>query len=86
MEPYDCSTDPIDYLESYKALMMIQGATDVLLCLDFSVIIRKATRAWYFGLQPGSIYSFEQLKQSFVAYFSINRRMPRMFDSLFSIK
>ena len=86
IEPYDGSTDPIDHLESYKAVMMIQETTDTLLCIDFLTIIRKATRAWYFGLQSGSINSFEQLEHSFVAHFSTSRKVPRISDSLFSIK
>ena len=41
MEPYDGSTDSIDHLEDYEALMMIQGVTDVLLYIGFPAIIRK---------------------------------------------
>ena len=39
VKPYDESIDPINHLESYKALMTIQGTTDVLLCIDFSMIL-----------------------------------------------
>ena len=86
MEPYDGSIVSINHLESYKALMMIQRAIDVILCIDFSATLRKAARTWYFRLQSGSISSFEQLEHSFMVHFSINRRMPRISDSLFSIK
>ncbi|XP_073099142.1 uncharacterized protein [Elaeis guineensis] len=86
MELYDGFTDPIDYLESDKALMMIQGATDALLCIDFPVTIRKAARAWYSELQSESINSFKQLEHSFVAHFSTSRKVSRASDSLFSIK
>ena len=41
MEPYDGSIDPIDYLKSYKPLTMIQGTTDVLLCIGFLATIRR---------------------------------------------
>ena len=58
VEPYDGSTDPVDYLKSYKALMTIQGATDVLLCIGFPATLRKAARAWYSDLCSGSIHSF----------------------------
>ena len=59
MEPYDGSTDPIGHLESYKALMMIQGTTNALLCIGFPMIIQKVARAWYSVLQSESINSFE---------------------------
>ena len=75
MKPYDGSTDPINYLESYKALMMIQEATDILLCIDFPATIRKVARAWYSGLQSESINYFEQLKHLFMAHFSTNRKV-----------
>ena len=44
MESYDGFTDPIDHLESYKALMMIQRAIDVLLCIAFPTTLRKTAR------------------------------------------
>ena len=44
IEPYDSSIDPIDHLESYKALMMIQKTIDVLLCIDFPATIRKVVQ------------------------------------------
>ena len=58
VEPYDGSTDSVDHLESYKALMTIQGATDTLLCIGFPTILRKAVRIWYSGLRSESIHSF----------------------------
>ena len=36
LEPYDGSLDPLDHLEGYKALMIIQEVTDALLYLAFS--------------------------------------------------
>ena len=65
---------------------MIQGANDVLLCKDFLATFRKTARAWYVGLHPKSISSFEQLESLFVANFSTSQRMPRTSDSLFFIK
>ncbi|XP_073117756.1 uncharacterized protein [Elaeis guineensis] len=86
VEPYNGSTDPIDHLESYKALMTIQGATDALFCISFPATLRKAARAWYSDLRSGSIHSFGQLEHSFVAHFSTSRKPPRTSDSLFSLK
>ena len=59
VEPYDGSTDPVDHLESYKTLVIIQGTTDALLCIGFPATLRKVARAWYSDLRSGSIYSFE---------------------------
>ena len=76
VEPYDGSTDPVDHLESYMALMTIQGATDALLCIDFPTTLHKAARAWYSGLRSGSIHSFRQLEHAFVVHFSTSRKPP----------
>ena len=86
IDPYDGISDPRDHMENYKALMMIQGASDALLCLAFLTTLRKMARAWYSGLEPRSIQSFRQLEKMFITYFNTSRRMPKESDSLFSIR
>ena len=44
MEPHDGSIDPLDHLESYKALMLLQETSDALLCIIFLVTLRKTTQ------------------------------------------
>ena len=44
IEPYEGIIDPLDHLESYKALMRIQGTTDALLCLTFPATLWKSAR------------------------------------------
>ena len=85
MELYDGTTDPCDHLERYHTLMMIQGANDPLMCLSFPTTLQKFAWAWYSGLAPESIVSFEQLEEMFVAHFSTSIRQPRHSDTLFSI-
>ena len=58
VEPYDGSTDLVDHLESYKALMTIQEVTDALFCIDFPTTLRKVARVWYSDLRSKSIHSF----------------------------
>ena len=74
VDPYDGTTDPLDHVESYKTMMMIQGASDALLCIAFLATLRKAARAWYSGLTPRSIQSFRQLEKPFVAHFNGSRQ------------
>ena len=76
MELYDGSTDPCDHLERYRTLMMIQGASDALMCLSFPTTLQKSAWAWYSGLAPESVASFEQLEGMFVAHFSTSIRRP----------
>ena len=86
IDPYDGISDPLDHMENYKALMMIQGASDALLCIAFPTTLRKMARAWYSGLEPRSIQSFRQLEKMFITYFNASRRMPKEPDSLFSVR
>ena len=69
VESYDSSTNLLDHLEGYKALMMLQGAMGALLYLAFSTILKKTVWAWYFRLLSESISSFEQLERQFIAHF-----------------
>ena len=83
MEPYDGTFDPFDHLGSFKAHMMIQGASDVMYCLAFPAILKKAARMWYSSLRPGTIDSFFELEKLFVLHFRTCRKTPRNMDTLF---
>ena len=74
MDLYDGTMDPCDHLERYRILMMIQGVNDPLMCLSFPTTLQKSAWAWYSGLTPESIVSFEQLEEMFVAHFSTSIR------------
>ena len=43
IELYDGSSDPLDHLEAFKALMLLHGANDETLCRAFPATLRKAT-------------------------------------------
>lgn len=61
IDPYDGSTNPIDQLERFKALMHLQDAFDALLSLAFSVTLKKAARMLFSSLPLGSVHLFQQL-------------------------
>lgn len=86
LDLYDGTTNPFDHLESYKALMQVQGATDALLCIAFSATLRKVAHAWYSRLPSRSIDSFQQLKKTFLAYFDACRKIFWVADSLFFVR
>ena len=72
-ELYDGTTDPLDHLESFKALMLLHGATNGVMCRDFPVTLRKVARLWFSGLRTESIHSFKQLDRLFAAHFISSR-------------
>lgn len=44
LEPYDGTTYLIDYLESFKALMILHGAIDGILCRAFPTTLREVAQ------------------------------------------
>lgn len=56
LKPYNGTTNPLDYLESYRAL-------DALLHIAYLTTSWKAAQVWYSRLEPKSINSFEQLEK-----------------------
>lgn len=42
MKTYDGSIDPCNYLESFKALMVLQEVSDALMCKSFSTTFKDA--------------------------------------------
>ena len=58
-EFYDSTIDPLDHIESFKALMLLHRATDGVLCRAFLATLYKVARLWFFGLRPNNVHSFE---------------------------
>ena len=85
-ELYDGSTDPLDHLEAFKALMLPHGAADGTLCRAFPATLRKAARQWFSNLHPGSISSFEQLDRLFITHFISSRPQRCTSDTLIGNK
>ena len=73
-ELYDGTSDPLDHLESFKALILLHGANDGVMCRAFPATLRKSARLWFSGLHAESINSFEQLGRLFTAHFISSRR------------
>ena len=68
------TTNPLDHLESFKALMLLHGANDGVMCRAFLTTLRKVVLLWFSNLHTRSIHSFEQLGRLFMSYFISNHR------------
>ena len=66
--------------------MLLHGALDVLLCKAFSVTIHGLVWAWFIGMEPSSIHSFDQFTHLFVSHFIINSRRCLTFNFLFDVR
>ena len=63
---YEGKTDPMEHLNSYKNLIMLQGASDEVMCKAFSVTLKGSVRSWFRKLSPRTIDSFGNLSILFV--------------------
>ncbi|GMN48314.1 hypothetical protein TIFTF001_017486 [Ficus carica] len=83
---YDGSTDADEYLENYKAYILIQDANKAVLCKAFCLTLTGVARQWYQRLVPGSIGLFKQLAEAFAPTFLGAKTQKMETSYLFKIK
>ncbi|GFZ21700.1 hypothetical protein Acr_29g0008620 [Actinidia rufa] len=81
---YEGKTDPMDHLDSYKSLMLLQGCSDEVMCKAFSAILKGPARSWFRKLSPGTIDSFGDLSRLFVANFMSCKNRQKNASHLFT--
>ncbi|GFS40591.1 hypothetical protein Acr_00g0069450 [Actinidia rufa] len=82
---YEGKTDPMDHLDSYKSLMLLQGCSDEVMCKAFSATLKGPARSWFRKLSPGTIDSFGDLGRLFVANFMSCRNRQKNASHLFTV-
>ncbi|GFZ19866.1 hypothetical protein Acr_28g0005710 [Actinidia rufa] len=82
---YEGKTDPMDHLDSYKSLMLLQGCSDEVMCKAFSATLKGPARSWFRKLSPGTIDSFGDLSRLFVANFMSCRNRQKNASHLFTV-
>ena len=66
--------------------MALWNHMDALMCRVFSSSLGDLWLKWFNRLLPGSIESFYQLTESFIARFVINTKAPKAVSSLLTLK
>ena len=84
LESYDGSKDPLDHIESFKALMQLQMTLDEVMCRAFLTILEGAARVWFSKIPTRTIANFEQLSKGFVCHFIRGGRDTRSQLVIFS--
>ncbi|GFY81279.1 hypothetical protein Acr_01g0010880 [Actinidia rufa] len=82
---YEGKTDPMDHLDSYKSLMLLQDCSDEVMCKAFSANLKGPARSWFRKLSPGTIDSFGDLSRLFVANFMSCRNRQKNASHLFTV-
>ena len=83
---YDGKTDPRSHVSHVRQMMALWNHMDALMCRVFPSSLGDLGLKWFDKLPPGSVGSFYQLTESFVARFIINTRAPKAIGSLMTLK
>ena len=86
IESYDGAKDPLDYLETFKTMMHLQGVADEIMCRVFPTTLKGSARIWFSRLTPNSISTFKELSAQFTSHFIGEHRYKKSIAYLMSIK
>ena len=86
LESYDGSKDPLDHIELFKTLMLLQITLDEVICRAIPTTLKGAARVWFSKIPLGTIADFEQLSKGFVRHFIGGKRHKKPISHLFNIQ
>ena len=69
MESYDGSKDPLDHIESFKTLILLQMTPDEVMCKAFLTTLKGAARVWFSKIPSRTNADVEKLNKGFVRHF-----------------
>ena len=86
LESYDGSKDPLDHIESFKTLILLQMTPDEVMCKAFPTTLKGAARVWFNKIPPRTIADFEQLSKGFIRHFIRGQRHKKLTGHLLNIQ
>ena len=86
LESYDGSRDPLDHIESFKTLMLLQMTPNEVMCRAFLTTLKGAAKVWFSKIPSGTIADFEQLSKGFVRNFIRGQRHKKPIGHLLNIR
>jgi hypothetical protein len=66
---YDGHSDPKQFLMSYEATLSSYGGNAAIMAKSFVMAVRNVAQTWYSSLRPGTITSWQKLKDMLVTNF-----------------
>ena len=66
---YDGHSDPKQFLMSYEATISSYGGNTAIMAKSFVIAVRSVAQTWYSYLRPGTITSWQKLKDMLVTSF-----------------
>ena len=85
LESFDGSRDPLDHIETFKTLMLLQMTPNEVMCRAFQTMLKGATKVWFGKITPSNIANFEQFSKAFVHHFIGGQRHKKPIGNLLNI-
>ena len=63
LKSYDGSKDPLDHIESFETLMLLQMTLDEVMCRVFQTTLKGAAMVWFSKIPSRTIANFKQLSK-----------------------
>jgi hypothetical protein len=80
---YDGHSDPKQFLMSYEATISSYGGNTAVMAKSFVMAVRSVAQTWYSSLRPGTITSWQKLKDMLVSSFQGFQTKPVTAHALF---
>jgi hypothetical protein len=80
---YDGHSDPKQFLMSYEATISSYGGNTAVMAKSFVMAVRSVAQTWYSSLRPGTITSWQKLKDMLVTSFQGFQTKPVNAQALF---
>ncbi|XP_028065475.1 uncharacterized protein LOC114268488 [Camellia sinensis] len=69
IDSFDGTTGPVDHLEAYRTLMILDAFPDEIMCQAFPMMLKGSARLWFSQLPPDSVSTFQYVSDSFLSHF-----------------
>jgi hypothetical protein len=80
---YDGHSDPKQFLMSYEETISSYGGNTAVMANSFVMVVRSVAQTLYFSLRPGTIMSWQKLKDMLVTSFQGFQTKPVTAQALF---
>jgi hypothetical protein len=75
--------DPKQFLMSYEAMISSYGSNTAVMAKSFVMAVRSVAQTWYSSLRPGTIISWQKLKDMLITSFQVFQMKPVTAQALF---
>jgi hypothetical protein len=80
---YDGHSDPKQFLMSYEATISSYGGNTAVMAKSFIMAVKNVAQTWYSSLRPGTITSWQKLKDMLITSFQGFQTKPVTAQALF---